>query len=154
MAEPVTHIDVKVTVESIRDSLRKRIVSENSKLLTDVIIGNLNTSEVGMTQLFKALSGIEDTIPYKVGDFLMVKISPLYGWKFDKEKTKEAGLIIQDRIRAQLVCINRYKETPLEVIYAVKDSEGDDINVTSPVRITDACLEDEWPGEFEKDLHF
>jgi len=153
MAEPVTHIDVKVTVESIRDSLRKRIVSENSKLLTDVIIGNLNTTEVGMAQLFKALSGIEETISYKVGDFVMVKTEPLYGWKFDKDKTKEAGLIIHDRVRAQVVCIDKYKLNSLELSYIVKDSDGNDITVTSPVRVTAVCLEDEWPGD-DKDLPF
>ena len=153
MVEPVTHIDVKVTVESIRDSLRKRIVSENSKLITDVIIGNLNTTEVGMNQLFKALSGIEDKISYKIGDFVMVDTGPLYTWKFDKEKTREAGLIIQDRVRAQIIRIDKYRDTPLELKYNVKDSDGNDVTVTSTVRVTSVCLEDEWPGD-DKDLPF
>ena len=63
-----THIDVKVSVESIRDSLRKRIVSENSALITNVIIGNLEKSEVGLEQLYKALSGVQDKMQFKVGD--------------------------------------------------------------------------------------
>ena len=149
MAEPVTHIDVKVTVESIRDSLRKRIVSENSKLITDVIIGNLSITEVGLRQLFKALSGVEESVPYKVGDFVMVRIDPLYGWKFDKDKTKEAGLIIQGRVRAQIMAIKQYQDAAIELKYNVLDSNGGPIEVTSPVRMNELCLEDEWPGEPE-----
>lgn len=150
MAEPITHIEVKVTVESIRDSLRKRIVSENSKLITDVIIGNLSVTEVGMRQLFKALSGVEESVPYKVGDFVMVKIEPLYSWKFDKDKTKEAGLIIQGRVRAQIISIKPYQDAAVELKYSVLDSAGGPIDVVSPVRMVELCLEDEWPGEPEE----
>jgi len=154
MAEPITHIEVKVTVESIRDSLRKRIVSENSKLITDVIISNLSVTEVGIKQLFKALNGIEESVPYKVGDFVMVKIEPLYGWKFDKDKTKEAGLIIQGRLRAQIIAIKLYQDAAVELKYSVLDSSGEPIDVMSPVRIHEVCLEDEWPGEPAEDLPF
>lgn len=149
MAEPITHIEVKVTVESIRDSLRKKIVSENSKLITDVIIDNLSITEVGLKQLFRALSGIEDKIPYKVGDFVMVKIDPLYSWKFDKVKTREAGLIVQERLRAQIISIKPYHDASLEIQYDVLDSNEDTIRIVSPVRVTDVCMEDQWPGESE-----
>jgi hypothetical protein len=147
MAISKTHIDVKVSVESIRDSLRKRIISENSMLITDVIINNLKNTEMGLEQLFNALSGIEDKISYKVGDHVMVEVDPLYTWKFSKEKSAEAGLFLNNRIRAQIMEINPYSKTPLNLIYDVVDNKGEYIKVESPVKIDQVCLEDDWPGE-------
>lgn len=152
-----SHIDVKVSVESIRDSLRKLIVSVHSNLITDVIIGNLDKTDVGFDQLYKALSGVQELPKFKVGDHVMIKVTSLYTWQFDQAKTEDAGLTLQGRIKCLIIDIDPYKKDPYEVSYkAIKVVGGVDTetDLKSQVQENTMCLEEEWPTESNNDLPF
>ena len=54
--------NVEVHTKELSLLLEKVIVSSNAKLITKVIMGNLDTTSVGLQQLFKALNGIDNEI--------------------------------------------------------------------------------------------
>lgn len=148
-----THISIEVSIESIRDSLRKKIISEHSQLIADVIIGNLKNTECGTEQLFKALNGIGDTPKYKVGDDVLVDMNALYTWQFDKDATEK--LAIKGKIKAKILSIDLFKRSSYEVSFKacqIKDSELKEF--TSMVNEARICLEEEWPFDSSDDLPF
>ena len=148
MINKKTHIDVKVSIESIRDSLRKKIVSEHSHLIADVIMGNLVKTEIGLEMLFKALNGVITTPKYKIGDWILADYNSLYTWQFDKNKSEE--LLIQGKMRAQIREIDIFMPNPYKIGYkAFKSEELKELE--SDVQERYICLEDEWPLDPDPD---
>lgn len=151
-----THINVKVSVESIRDALRKLIVSGHSQLITDVIIGNLESTEVGLDQLYQSLSGVRVKFKYKVGDNVLAKPDSLYSWKFDINAMQETGQIIHGRVKAVIVEVDPYSKLPYGLQYTcVKSVSGvSGSTEQSSVDEDKICLEEEWPENMGDDLPF
>jgi hypothetical protein len=150
MEKPKTHIDVKVSVECIKDSLRKKIVSEHSALIANVIIGNLAVTEVGLEQLYKAMSGVYEAPKYKIGDLVRVKMDDLYSWNFDKQKTEELGTMIQGRILCQIREIDLTKLKPYNVGFTAVSGDNTK-ELTCEVAEIKISLDDEWPENLEKE---
>jgi hypothetical protein len=156
MEKPKTHIEVKVSVESIRDSLRKKIVSEHSALIANVIIGNLASTEVGLEHLYKAMSGIQDKFKYKVGDLVRVEMDHLYSWQFDKDKTEQQCDVVQKKLLCQVRSINPAKKQAYELAYTAISGASAPKEMTSMVAEEKMHLDDEWPEDLgeEEDLPF
>jgi hypothetical protein len=150
MTKKITHIDVKVSVECIKDSLRKKIVSEHSALMANVIIGNLEATEVGLEQLYKAMNGVYETPKYKIGDLVRVKIDDLYTWNFDKDKTEKLGTMIQGRLLCQIREIDLTKLKPYIVAFTAVSGDNPK-ELTSPIAEAKMFLDDEWPENLEKE---
>lgn len=148
-----THINVEVSVADIRSSLRKRITSEHADLITDVIMGNLEKTEVGYRQVYLALSGVQEKLRFSPGDKVVVPVDHLSTWKFDKVKSSEAGLIHQGKVKAIVVGADPYVSYPYTVETMMKDSTGIEVKVVSSVYSTVVEAEDEWPDP-ESDLPF
>lgn len=148
-----THIEVKVPVESIRDRLRKLLVSEHSQLIADVIVGNLSVTEVGLEQLFAAFAGIKDIRKYKVGDRVVCKAEVLYTWKFNKDDMAAAGQMHQGRVKGMIKDLNQYKKNMYEFEYTAIDGGKSEV-IANWVAESNICLEEEWPGEEDNDLPF
>lgn len=155
MSDTKSHIDVKVSIDSIRDGLRKLLVSNHSALIANVIIGNLAPTEVGLEQLYKAMSGVYEKPKYKIGDLVRIKIEHLYSWQFDKTATEKEGNTIDGRLLCQIISIDPTKIAMYEVRYqAVSGSVKKEI--TSMVGESKVHLDDEWPENMvkEDDLPF
>lgn len=147
MTQPKKNITVKVTADSLKDRLRKGLVLSYPELLTTVIIENLARTEVGLEQLFKAFSGIEDKPKFRVGEHMMLTQDAAYTWKYDKTKMEEAGLLFQERIKCQILSIDMYKKAPYEVTYTALNTVGGSEDVKHEVEEKSICREDEWPGD-------
>jgi hypothetical protein len=120
-------------------------------MITDVIMGNLDKTEIGLEMLFKALNGVITTPKYKIGDWVLADCDVLYSWNFDKIKTE--SLLIQGRMRAQIRSIDMFQPNPYTVGYrAFKGEELKDLQ--SDVQERYICLEDEWPLDPDDDLPF
>lgn len=141
------HIDVQISIQSIRDSLRKRIVSENSDMITDVIIMNLKKSPRGLEQLYKALSGVRDELKFKPGDKVYADISYLHTWKFDKDKSSEAGLVINKKMLSLVTAVDPQDQYTYEVTTEALDHSGTPIKVVSSVNEEHLYIEEEWPAD-------
>jgi len=117
-------VQVTVTLDEIRAGLQKLIRSDHSRAITDVILGNLALSEIGLEQLYKAFNGIVPVCKFKVLDEVYVDMSVCASWQFDKEKMKDAKMIFKGHIKAQITEINIYKRQPLRLSYKYIDNSG------------------------------
>jgi len=156
MEKPKTHIDVKISIESIRDSLRKRIVSENSHMIANVIISNLEITDKGLEQLYKSLGGIQDTPKFKVGDWIRVNMDKVYSYQFDKDRTRKEGEVSQGALRCQITSVDMRKAYPYELVFKAYSTGGDQKEFTSAAKEEWLCLDDEWPEDLgiDDDLPF
>lgn len=156
MKEKENHINIKVTVDEIRNSLLKMIVSEYSSVIVDVIIANLQITEVGMEQLYKAFSGIVVKSKYKIGDKVLVNMEDFYEWVlFDKERQKNAGKVHQGMIKGIVHEINMQLRAPYTIRSTIVGWAGIDTEIKVNMKEYQVHLEDEWPGEnTEEDLPF
>jgi ribosomal protein L21E len=145
-----THIDVKVSVESIRDGLKKLIISEHSQLIADVIVSNLAQTDVGLAQLFRAMSGIRDKLKYKVGDSVLAVPGSLDSWEFDKDFMTQQGLIVQGRVKAKVLEVKPFKKEQYKLVYTcLKMGRSEGKEVQSMVEEKDICYEEEWPENLD-----
>lgn len=87
------HILVKVPVNGIRESLVKIISSEHARLITNVIIEQLNHTEIGLDKLYMALSGVPFTYRFNILDEVWVNIDHLPGWRMNKDAMVKANLL-------------------------------------------------------------
>jgi len=92
-------------------------------LLATTIIGNLETTEVGLKQLYLAFGGQEEKINFLPGDEVIVDASNVHSWYIDKESMTKAGLIVNGKIKAKVITINKYKKECVDIQYVrIKDS--------------------------------
>lgn len=108
---------------------------------------NLATTEVGLEQLFMAFSGIEWEPKYKVGDKIFIPDSHVYSWRYDEDKMREAGIIIDSRVKAVITEIHPNKKGQYTVEYQGITKEGDSKQEAVHVEERYVHLEEEWPGE-------
>ena len=78
MGDKKTHISVDIAVEDIRAALKKLICSDHSQLIGDVIIDNLLETDVGVKQLYLAMSGVREILKFKALDEVYIKYDYLY----------------------------------------------------------------------------
>lgn len=112
------------TMEISIDMLEKRLKDlfksageQHAKLIADTIIGNLNTTEVGLKQLYLAFTGYEEPISFLPGDEVMINSSSLYSWNIDKDSMEKAGYIVDGKLKAIVLSINKYKKENIQVEY-------------------------------------
>lgn len=122
-------------------------------MITDVIIMNLKKSPRGLEQLYKALSGVRDELKFKPGDKVYADISYLHTWKFDKNKSLAAGLVINERMLSLVTAVDPEGHYIYEVTTEARDDSDKPIKVVSCINEKHLCIEEEWPGEKE-DLPF
>lgn len=147
MDKKKTHIDVKVSIQGIRDSLRKRIVSDHSDIITDAIMKNLEKSPRGLEQLYKAFSGVKDEPKFKPGDKVYADLSYLNTWKFDKDKTDLAGLIVNKRLLSLVTAVDIHAQYVYEVTSEARDGADQPVKVVSQINEENLVIEEEWPAD-------
>ena len=118
------HINIRVSLEELRAGLQKMIRSEHSSLISKVIIDNLSVTEVGLQQLYRAMSGVSEKFKYKTLDEVSVKYDALSTWRMDKEKMKEANLIFQDHVNGTVTEVDPQRSQPYHINYECIDSKG------------------------------
>lgn len=112
---------IKIKIEDLRDKLERIIVSEHSSLIADVLIANLQKSEVGLRQCFLALSGIKETAKFNVLDRVLVPKDSVYSWEYSPENTEKAGLLHKGQLAGFIREIDLQKENSYDVEVTVMD---------------------------------
>lgn len=138
------HIFVKVDIATIKKALHNKIGSFDTPathILINAIVENLAETEVGLQQLYMALSGIEATSRFRVGDTVLIPWGLLPTWRLDFDKTQEAGLIVKECLVAEVTEINLRRSNPLTVVYkAVKKNEAEPVEETYVLSETDNII--------------
>lgn len=116
-----THIDIKVTLDELRLSLQKLIKSEHSSLITEVIVNNLKTTEVGLEHLYKSFSGMKVVPKFKVLDEIYVKYQYLGSWRNDKNTMIEHNMLFKDHVKAVVIGIDMTKNYSVQIKYTGRD---------------------------------
>lgn len=65
-----------------------------AKLISKVIISNLEPTERGISQLFMAFMGMEDTTPWLVGDEALIAPKDIHSWVCEKNEMIERKISI------------------------------------------------------------
>ena len=140
------HITINITTDEIRSQLQKMLASSpHAKLISQVIVGNLSTTEVGLEQLYKAFTGIHTPLKYSLLQEVWIDYDASYSWKMDKKEMTDAGLVHQGRIKATILQIDQYREKPYRVSHnAIKDGVTEVLDTLS-VSETKVHPKDEYP---------
>jgi len=144
--------DIRVTTEELRLNLQKIIKSEFSSLVASVLIDNLSETEVGLEQLYKAISGMGPLAKFKIFDKVLVDMGHLPSWRLDKEKTN--ALLFKGKMKAEITEVNLQRKSVYMLRYSYIDSSGSEaISETWPVEehalelLSDDFIDDDnfWP---------
>jgi hypothetical protein len=137
-------ISIEITVEEITNLLKKALYSSQHKdILTKVIMGNLEITNVGLSQLFKALQGIDNEIKWKVGMNILLKENMLYSSSIDKVKMIEKGMIHQGWVKAHIIKVDIYNSYPLTVKYDMINKDNEIQSNTQTVSLDYVTNDDE-----------
>ena len=88
--------EIKITmspniVHAKLEAMFKLAGETNAELIARMIVDNLATTEMGMGQLIFAFMGIEEKIPWLVGDTCLVHPNYISSWDCDKEGMIKKG---------------------------------------------------------------
>lgn len=122
---------IEVSCTDLRDLLVKHLRIDDSYEVANLIVGHMQLTENGVSQLFKSLLGIFPTLEYKVGDFVWVDMAYLSSWRMDKAKTKELPSCREDRLLCKIVETNVYRGSPYKVRYDIIREKETDIKSDS-----------------------
>lgn len=138
-------ISVTVSLEELRQLLFKQLTGPYAELLSKVIIGNLDASNRGLDQLFKALNGITNEIKWKSGMDILLKKDVIYNSDIDWSAMEEKGFVHQGYVKGTIVNINIYGYSPITArIYIItKKGTSTDYDVNTDVSYIIAG--EEWP---------
>lgn len=100
------------------------LASDNSELISQVIVGHLATTDVGLEHLYKAFSGVPVVPKFKEGEVLWTNYSNCRTWNMDKDKMTEAGMIHQGKVKVKIKEIDMRRHNPYKVFHEVIDSSG------------------------------
>lgn len=110
--------NIEISIDTLKKRIEKVFVSSkepHAKLLSKMIMANLTETEVGIKQVFLAFLGIEETIPYMVGDNIIVNSDYLPTWRWNKERMKE--LIVNKTLKAKITEIYPHKNFNIGLSY-------------------------------------
>lgn len=115
-------LTIKIEVGELRGKLEKMITSEHSPLIAKIIIANLQRTEVGLEQLFAALSGIERTAKFRILDTVRIPKGAVYSWEYDEPNTTKAGLLQKEEFAGVVTNVDLQRSAPYEVKVNMRDS--------------------------------
>lgn len=125
MTKKKESITINVNVEDIQAGLRKLLRSEFAPLISQIIIDNLATTEVGLDQLYLAFSGIQKKIKFNVLDEVYVKKMKCATWKMDVDAMEKADIIFKGAVRAEITEIDPCRKDPIAIKYKIITHAGD-----------------------------
>ena len=124
-------ITIRVTKSEIQYEFSKLLTGPNKDVIADVVINHLAEKEIGLQQLYKALSGIKPTSKHKVLDDVLINITSLYSYKMNKDKTEVSKLMFKGYLPGKVTTINLYKESPILVQFTCIGDDDKEVVVES-----------------------
>ena len=109
-------INIEMTEDDIRNMLIKKLNAGScNEPLADLIIGHIEQTGSGLTQLFKGMLGIFPSLKYEVGDYVWIPIKNLPSWKVDLKATEELPGIRDKNIMVKITDVNPYKPSEYSI---------------------------------------
>jgi len=135
-------VNISITKEQIFKKLKSILKNEHAHLISKIIIDNLAITEVGLSQLYKSFTGVEDTIDFRLGDEVYVKYESLNTWRLSKDKMIANGLLVQGVVRCTIDEINMQRNNSVKISHPYYRDTDDEIQTdtswVSPTKITPA----------------
>ena len=135
-------VNITITKEQIFKKLKSILKSEHAHLISKIIIDNLAITEVGLSQLYKSFTGVEDTVDFRLGDEVYVEWNQLNTWRFNKDKMIANGLLEQGVVRCTIIEINMCRNCSIQISHPYYRDADDEIQTdtswVSPNKITPA----------------
>jgi hypothetical protein len=121
------YLDVRVSMDQLIKRLEDCFVKNlpNRSLIAETIINNLVLTEMGLSHLYNAFSGIKPYIHVKIDDEVLVPWDSLPTWRLDKKLMMEKGYLIKkDYVRATIKSIDLSKRDSIEIEYKYPNSSS------------------------------
>jgi hypothetical protein len=123
MSDKKSYVDVRIEVEEVRAALKKIIRSDFNNLIAEVIIDNLNETEVGISQLYLAMSGVRKLPRFKVLDEIYAEVPSLASWRMDKSRMETEKMLFQGKVKCKITDINLQRRDSYHVEYTFLDNK-------------------------------
>jgi len=145
-----------ITVKINRSELEQMLVVmlENSskvksELLAKTICENIAGTECGLSNLYLAMNGLEKTHKYRVGDLVSINKQNVYHWELNEDAMSDNGMMINNQIRAEVVEIHPYKNSPYQLKYKYIHKDEAKITEQDGIFVEESALiiEDDYPLE-------
>lgn len=137
-------VNVELSYAEIRQLLKKILNTPHAELLSHVIMGNLDASNHGIIQTYKAMHGITNELPWKAGQHILIKKEGIYNSSIDWTKMNEQGYIHQGYMKGIISKVDIYSYSPVFVdMKIVTASEVKDINMS--IGLSYLKPGEEWP---------
>lgn len=120
-------ITLEITAEELGRELHKRFSASipNAEMLTEVIMGNLRQTDMGLEQLFRVMQGLQyKTTKLAPGMPVWVKLDIIPTYDLDVDRSRDKGLVQGDWMKAQISRINHFVSHGIEVKYERINKQG------------------------------
>lgn len=108
---------VTVSISDLKESFSKILNSPHKALIAQVVIDNLINTSKGLKQLYMALNGIRETVPFKVDDKVLVRTDYLSSYKIDVKRLVEGVDLYQGKLICRVEEINLVKADSVRIVY-------------------------------------
>src|SRR3990172_8151564 len=110
-------VDIQITKDEIKALFSSIISSKYVKIIAEVVVGNLSTTEVGLSQLYKAMNGVFTPVNFKVGQSVFCKPDSLYSWNFDVSRMEQENYFMNGLIPCIVQEVNPHARNRVTVKY-------------------------------------
>jgi len=114
---------IKITAREMRAEIQRVISSPHSGLISDVILGWFK-DDAALTELWKALHGVEEVIDFKPGDAVWIKRGNVYISNISDEKTIKGGMLFQGFLRGTVKFVRTHSTHTLHIAIQAMDTQG------------------------------
>ena len=111
-------ISISINQSELKKRLKSILKCPNSDIISEVIIGNLSNTDIGLEQLAKSFMGLEPILKFNVLEEVLISFNGAYAWKINKELTlKDLRYSYKGLIKAEIIDVNPYSIAPYEISY-------------------------------------
>jgi len=130
MIKKIKSVDIKLTTEELTQMLHMQLKSPHSKLIADIIIGNLAETEVGLKQLFMAMQGIFKPVEFTIGQSVLIKPEKLYDYRFNTQMMIDEGYFVNGLMPGLVKDVREHRDKRITFEYKYIDKDKSDKHTT------------------------
>lgn len=106
-------IEITMALSTIEKRILDALKNGNtphSQLIAKTIVENLDTTEMGLSQLLLSFMGIEETCAWAIGDECLVHLDKLSSWRMEKEEMKSWDKLHKGHVKGKITEIDLRKK--------------------------------------------
>jgi len=106
-------IEITMALSTVEKRVSDALTNGNtphSKLIAKVIVENLDTTEMGLSQLLLSFMGIEETCAWAIGDECLVHLDKLSSWRMEKEEMRSWDKLHKGHVKGKIIEIDLRKK--------------------------------------------